>query len=135
VPGQPAPRLIEEVAVERMRPGSVIVDLAAEKGGNVAVTKADEDIVVHGVTVIGHTNLPSEIPAHASQMYAKNLVTFLEHLLEEGELQLDFADEITTGTLISHGGALVNERLGGTMPAAPEAPTDAGAEAGPGADA
>jgi NAD(P) transhydrogenase subunit alpha len=74
------------------------------------------------VTVIGHTNLPSEIPAHASQMYAKNVVTFLEHLLEEGELRLDFEDEITAGTLISHAGALVNERLGGTLPAVPAAP-------------
>jgi NAD(P) transhydrogenase subunit alpha len=122
VPGQPAPLLIEEEAVKNMRPGSVVVDLAAEKGGNVAVTRADEDVVVHGVTVIGHTNLPSEIPAHASQMYAKNVVTFLEHLLEEGELKLDFEDEITAGTLISHAGALVNERLGGTLPAVPAAP-------------
>jgi NAD(P) transhydrogenase subunit alpha len=122
VPGQPAPLLIEEEAVKNMRPGSVVVDLAAEKGGNVAVTRADEDVVVHGVTVIGHTNLPSEIPAHASQMYAKNVVTFLEHLLEEGELKLDFEDEITAGTLISHAGALVNERLGGTLPAMPAAP-------------
>jgi NAD(P) transhydrogenase subunit alpha len=105
-----------------MKPGSVIVDLAAEKGGNVAPTKADEDVVINGVTIIGHTNLPAEVPAHASQMYAKNLVTFIEHLLDEGELQLDFGDEITTGTLISHAGALVNERLGGTMPSPPPKP-------------
>ncbi len=127
VPGQPAPLLIEEEAVRNMKPGSVIVDLAAEKGGNVAVTRADEDIVVHGVNVLGHTNLPAEIPNHASQMYAKNLVTFLDHLLVEGELNLDFGDEITTGTLITHAGAVVNERLGGTMPT-PAAPADDSAE-------
>lgn len=121
VPGQPAPRLIEAEAVSQMRPGSVIIDLAAEKGGNCDVTEADQDVVVNGVTVIGHTNLPSEVPAHASQMYGKNLVTFLEHLLEEGELVLDFADEITAGTLISHQGQLVSERLGGTLPEMPAA--------------
>lgn len=121
VPGQRAPLLIEADAVEAMKPGSVIVDLAAEKGGNCALTKADEDVVVNDVTIIGHTNLPSEVPAHASQMYAKNLITFLEHLLEEGEIELDFADEITAGTLVTHDGKLVNERLGGTLPAAPPA--------------
>jgi len=122
VPGQPAPLLIEADAIENMRPGSVVVDLAAEKGGNCALTKADEDVMVNGVTIIGHTNLPSEVPAHASQMYGKNLVTFLDHLLDEGEITLDFADEITTGTLITHAGAIVNERIGGTMPAPPPAP-------------
>jgi NAD(P) transhydrogenase subunit alpha len=128
VPGQPAPRLIDEEAVVNMRPGSVIVDLAAEKGGNVAVTQMDEDAMVHGVTVIGRTNLPAEIPAHASQMYGKNLVTFLEHLLDEGQLVLDWGDEITTGTIVSYGGAVVNERLGGTLPAPPaaEASSDGG---------
>ncbi|MFP6639888.1 MAG: Re/Si-specific NAD(P)(+) transhydrogenase subunit alpha [Myxococcota bacterium] len=119
VPGQPAPRLIEAEAVAQMRPGSVLVDLAAEKGGNCDVTEADKDVVYHGVTVIGHTNLPAEVPGHASQMYGKNLVTFLEHLLEEGELRLDFADEITAGTLVSHQGQLVSERLGGRLPEVP----------------
>jgi NAD(P) transhydrogenase subunit alpha len=111
VPGQPAPLLIEESAVERMRAGSVIVDLAAEKGGNCACTRADEELVVHGVSVIGWTNLPSFVPAHASQMYAKNLTTFLDHLIEEGELKIDLEDEITSGTLISHQGRVVNERM------------------------
>ncbi len=129
VPGQSAPRLIEEDAVKAMRPGSVIVDLAAEKGGNVAVTRADEDAVVHGVTVIGRTNLASEIPAHASQMYAKNLTTLLEHLVEDGAIQFDFADEITTGTLLSHDGKVVSERLGGTMPSPPPAPAESEAPA------
>lgn len=130
VPGQRAPLLIEEDAVKAMRPGSVIVDLAAEKGGNVALTKADQDIRVHGVTIIGHTNLPSEIPAHASQMYAKNLTTFLEHLVKDAAVTFDFSDEITTGTLVSYDGKVVNERLGGTMPAPPAAPAEAAAKEG-----
>jgi H+-translocating NAD(P) transhydrogenase subunit alpha len=116
VPGQPAPFLIEADAVRGMRPGSVVVDLAAEKGGNCELTQADQNVVDSGVTIIGHTNLPAEVPAHASQMYGRNLVTFLDHLLEEGALTLDFEDEITAGTLMSHGGKLVSERLGGTLP-------------------
>jgi len=102
----------------------VIVDLAAEKGGNCELTKPDEDVVVDGVTIIGHTNLPSEVPAHASQMYARNLITFLEHLFEEGAIQLDFADEITAGTIVSHQGRIVNPRLGGTLPEMPAQPAE-----------
>ena len=116
VPGQPAPFLIEAGAVRGMRPGSVVVDLAAEKGGNCELTQADQNVMDSGVTIIGHTNLPSEVPAHASQMYGRNLVTFLDHLLEEGALTLDFEDEITAGTLVSHAGQLGSERLGGTLP-------------------
>ena len=124
VPGQRAPLLIEADAIHAMKPGSVVVDLAAEKGGNCALTQADQDVVVGGVTIIGHTNLPSEVPAHASQMYAKNLVTFLEHLVEDGKIELDFSDEITAGTVMTHDGQLVNERLGGTLPVPP--PADSG---------
>ena len=111
VPGQTAPRLIEAAAVEAMRPGSVVVDLAAAKGGNCAVTEADRIVNHGGVSVLGHTNLAAEIPAHASQMYAKNLVTFLKHLLEEGELQLDLEDEITKGALLTHEGAIANDAV------------------------
>ncbi len=111
VPGQPAPLLIEEAAVQAMRPGSVIVDLAAEKGGNCALTEADREIQAHGVTLIGHTNLPSLVPAHSSQLYAKNLTTFLDHLVEEGQLKVDLEDEITSGTLLAHEGEVVNERI------------------------
>lgn len=111
VPGQPAPLLIEEAAVRAMRPGSVIVDLAAEKGGNCALTQADQVVKVHGITLIGHTNLPSMVPAHASQLYAKNLTTFLDHLIEEGKLKIDLEDEITSGTLVAHEGEVVNERI------------------------
>jgi NAD(P) transhydrogenase subunit alpha len=109
VPGKPAPELISEATVQAMKPGSVIVDLAAEKGGNCACTQPDQDVVVHGVTIIGRTNLPSEIPANASQMYSKNVVTFLKHLAPKGELVLDFEDEITQGALLTHDGAIANE--------------------------
>ena len=111
VPGQQAPLLITEEAVRAMKPGSVVVDLAAEKGGNCALTQADEDVVVDGVTILGHTNLPAEIPAHASQMYAKNLVTFLEHLVSEGKIELDLEDEITKGALLTHEGQITNEMV------------------------
>jgi NAD(P) transhydrogenase subunit alpha len=109
VPGKPAPELISEATVQAMKPGSVIVDLAAEKGGNCACTRPDRDVVVHGVTIIGRTNLPSEIPADASRMYSKNIVTFLKHLAPEGELVLDFEDEITQGALLTHDGVIANE--------------------------
>jgi NAD(P) transhydrogenase subunit alpha len=94
-----------------MRTGSVIVDLAAEKGGNCELTQPDQTLVAHGVTIIGSTNLPAEIPANASQMYAKNLSTFLNHLVPEGELVLDLEDEITAGAMLTHEGKIVNEAV------------------------
>jgi len=111
VPGQPAPFLIDEAAVQAMRPGSVIVDLAAEKGGNCRLTTPDQTTVVHDVTLIGSTNLPSEIPFNASQMYSKNLTTFLKHLAPEGELVFDLEDEITSGAMLTHEGRIVNEAV------------------------
>lgn len=111
VPGRQAPLLITAEAVANMRRGSVVVDLAAEKGGNCELTEADKDIVVNGVTIIGHTNLPSEVPAHASQMYSKNLTTFLGHLLDDGKLVIDREDEITSGTLVSYRGEVVSEMI------------------------
>ncbi len=111
VPGQPAPVLIQEDTVRAMRNGSVIVDLAAEKGGNTACTQADRDAVVHGVTIMGPTNLPSQVPVHASQMYAKNLTTFLNHLVKDGAVEIDLEDEITRGTLLTHEGKVVNEAV------------------------
>jgi len=109
VPGQPAPRLIEEEAVIAMRPGSVIVDLAAEKGGNCACTEADREVEVQGVRILGPTNLPSDLAFNASQMYAKNLVTFLLHLLKDGKVELDLEDEITRGALLTRDGAIAND--------------------------
>jgi len=106
VPGQRAPVLIEETAVRAMRPGSVIVDLAAEKGGNCACAEADREVRVGGVLVLGPTNLPADLAANASQMYSRNLVTFLLHLLRDGKIELDLGDEITRGALLTHEGEL-----------------------------
>src|SRR5881296_1607229 len=92
VPGQRAPVLITEEMIQGMRPGSVIVDLAAEQGGNCALTQPGQDVVKHGVTVIGPLNLPSSVPFHASQMYARNVTSFLAHLVKDGRVQLDLAD-------------------------------------------
>ena len=114
--------------VRGMTPGSVIVDLAAERGGNCELTRADQTVVVHGVTILGPSNLASTVPFHASQLYAKNLATFLKHLMKDGALQIDAEDEITRETLITRGGEVVHARiqelLGG------QAPRAAGAEKG-----
>jgi NAD(P) transhydrogenase subunit alpha len=101
IPGRPAPRLIPASAVAAMRPGSVIVDLAAEAGGNCDLTEPGEDVVREGVTVVGFTNLPSSMPYHASQLYARNVAALLQHLAPEGELTLDFEDEITAGACVT----------------------------------
>ena len=104
VPGRPAPKLIPRSAVENMRSGSVIVDLAAETGGNCEVTVPGEDVVHAGVTVIGTTNLPSLMAYHASQLYSRNIGALLVHLAPEGELTLDWDDEITSGACVTRPG-------------------------------
>jgi NAD(P) transhydrogenase subunit alpha len=101
IPGRPAPKLIPASAVAAMRPGSVIVDLAAETGGNCELTTPGEVTVEDGVTIVGLTNLPSTMPAHASQLYARNVAALLTHLAPEGELKLDFGDEITSGACVT----------------------------------
>jgi NAD(P) transhydrogenase subunit alpha len=101
IPGRPAPRLIPTSAVENMRPGSVIVDLAAETGGNCEATTPGEVIERTGVTVIGTTNLPSLMAYHASQLYSRNIAALLQHLAPEGELTLDWDDEITSGACVT----------------------------------
>ena len=112
IPGRQSPLLISADAVASMKPGSVIVDLAAERGGNCELTQADETVVVHNVTILGPTNLPSEIPNHASQMFGNNITKFLLHLVNaEGEISLDMEDEIIQGCLVSHDGQVVNERI------------------------
>jgi NAD(P) transhydrogenase subunit alpha len=93
--------LITRAMVESMAPGSVIVDLAAERGGNCELTKPGQRIIEHGVTIIGYVNVASTVPYHASQMYAKNLTAFLLHLGREGKLQLNLEDEITRETLLT----------------------------------
>ena len=116
IPGRPAPELITEEMVDSMRPGSVIVDLAAASGGNCAVTREGETVVRNGVKVMGPANLPAGIPVHASQMFAKNVATLLKELVTDGELSLDFEDEVVTTTCVSHGGEVrhppTRERLG-----------------------
>jgi NAD(P) transhydrogenase subunit alpha len=109
VPGQPAPRLITKETVHRMRPGSVIVDLAAEAGGNCEVTEPGQTVHVNGVIVHGPVNLPSTIPIHASQMYARNICNFLMQIIREGALHLDLTDELQRRTLITHRGEVVHE--------------------------
>jgi NAD(P) transhydrogenase subunit alpha len=109
VPGRPAPRLISKETVERMRPGSVIVDLAAETGGNVEVTKPGETVIHNGVMVIGQLNLPSTMPVHASQMYAKNIQNLLDLLIKNGKLAPDYEDEIVKGTVITRDGEVAHE--------------------------
>jgi NAD(P) transhydrogenase subunit alpha len=111
VPGKRPPVLITGEMVKSMAPGSVIVDLAAERGGNCELTKPGERIIEHGVTIIGYINVASTVPYHASQMYAKNLTAFLLHLGKEGKLQLNLDDEITRETLVTRGGEVVNARV------------------------
>jgi H+-translocating NAD(P) transhydrogenase subunit alpha len=101
VPGRPAPKLIPASAVAAMRSGSVIVDLAAEAGGNAELTAPGEEVVREGVTIVGLTNLASSLPAHASQLYARNVEALLAHLAPDGELALDWDDEITAGTCVT----------------------------------
>jgi len=101
IPGRPAPRLIPASAVAAMRPGSVVVDLAAEAGGNCELTEPGEEVVREGVSIVGLTDLPSSMPFHASQLYARNVSALLQHLAPEGELALDFEDEITAGACVA----------------------------------
>jgi proton-translocating NAD(P)+ transhydrogenase subunit alpha len=103
VPGRTAPKLIAATTVAKMRPGSVIVDLAAETGGNCAATRPGETIQESGVTIVGTLNLPSTMPFHASQLYARNVAALLGHLAPEGELTIDWSDEITTGACVTRG--------------------------------
>jgi NAD(P) transhydrogenase subunit alpha len=109
VPGRPAPLLVTEDAVARMRPGSVVVDLAAEAGGNCALTEPGATVVRNGVTIVGELNLPSAMPYHASQMYSRNVASFLALLVRDGELVIDFDDEIVRATCVAHEGRVLKE--------------------------
>jgi len=111
IPGKKSPVLVTKEMVAGMAPGSVLVDLAAERGGNCELTRAGEKILEHGVTLIGWFNVASTVPYHASQMYARNLTAFLLHLVKDGKLQLDTKDEIIRDTLLTYGGQVVNARL------------------------
>src|SRR5947209_12840581 len=103
VPGKKASVLVTAEMVAGMQPGSVIVDIAAEQGGNCELTKPDQTVTENGVTVLGPTNLPATVPNHASQMYAKNISSFLANLVKDGELRIDLEDQITRETLVARG--------------------------------
>jgi NAD(P) transhydrogenase subunit alpha len=109
IPGQRAPVLITAEMVQGMRPGSVLVDLAAEQGGNCALTEPGQEAVKHGVVILGPINIPATVPFHASQMYARTVTNYLTHLLKEGAVKLDLSDELTRGPLVTHQGEIVHE--------------------------
>jgi NAD(P) transhydrogenase subunit alpha len=111
VPGKKAPILVTEEMVKGMAPGSVVVDLAAERGGNCDLTKPGETVQVHGVSVIGPLNVPSTVPYHASQMYSKNITTFFQNLVKEGKIELNMEDEIIVDTMVTKGGDVVSARV------------------------
>jgi NAD(P) transhydrogenase subunit alpha len=110
IPGRRAPLLITADAVRGMSPGSVIVDLAGDSGGNCELTRPGETVAEDGVKIIAPLDLPSEMATHASQLYAKNVENLLGLLIEDGKLSLDFEDEIVAGACITHGGEIKNER-------------------------
>ena len=116
IPGRPAPILVTNEMVAGMAAGTVVVDLAAERGGNVEPSLPDQVVIAHDVTILGPTNLPATVPYHASQMYAKNLSTFLLHLIDNGRIRLDLEDEITRSTLVSHDGEVVHPRVRELLP-------------------
>jgi NAD(P) transhydrogenase subunit alpha len=120
VPGKAAPILLTEEMVAQMKPGSVVVDLAAEQGGNCACTEPGKDVVKNGVTIMGPINLPSSLPIHASQMYAKNLTSLLQLIVKDGELALNLEDDIIASACVAHGGEIRNERVKAALAAACE---------------
>jgi H+-translocating NAD(P) transhydrogenase subunit alpha len=126
IPGRPAPRLISAEMVRSMQPGSVIVDMAAEAGGNCELTEPGREVVDNDVTIIGITNLPATVPTHATQMYAKNVQTLVDHLVHDGKLTLDLEDEITRGATITHGGKIVHEATAAAVAAQAAAPSAKG---------
>ena len=111
IPGKKSPVLVTREMVEGMAPGSVILDLAAERGGNCELTRTGQTVIEHGVTIIGAINFASGVPYHASQMYARNLTAFLQYLVKDGKLQLNVEDEIIRDTLVTHEGEIVNQRV------------------------
>lgn len=119
IPGKPSPLLITADAVRGMSTGGVIVDLATERGGNCELSQADVRVVEHGVTILGPTNLPAEVPNHASQMYSNNVTKFLLNLIKDGKVELNLEDEIIRDTLVAHGGQLLNTRMRDILGMAP----------------
>ncbi len=115
IPGRQSPLLVTADAVRAMQPGSVIIDLAAERGGNCELSQADQRVVEHGVTILGPTNIATDIPSHASQMLGNNVVKFLLNMVKDGSLQLNLEDEIIRDTMVTHEGQVANERVKGLL--------------------
>jgi NAD(P) transhydrogenase subunit alpha len=115
VPGRRAPLLITEAAVNGMKRGSVIIDLAGATGGNCALSKADETVEREGVTILAPTNLPGTVPVHASQLYSRNVTAFLSLLIKDGELQIDMEDDVVGPSCVTHQGHVVNQRVAATL--------------------
>jgi NAD(P) transhydrogenase subunit alpha len=129
VPGQPAPKIVTEAMVKDMRPGAVIVDIAAESGGNCDLTKPGEVVLAHGVAIHGPLGLPSSMPVHASQMYSRNISNFLLHLVDNGAFEPDFDDEITMASCVTHDGQIIGvpvEGQGRTEPRGSAVKSEAG---------
>ena len=117
IPGKKAPILITEEMIMKMRPGSVIIDLAAGTGGNTPVTKNNETVMYNGVSIVGNSNLPAGMPSDASKMYGKNILNFLKLITDkEGNLNLNWEDDLVKGSCITHGGRIINERVGPLSP-------------------
>jgi NAD(P) transhydrogenase subunit alpha len=129
IPGRPAPRLITAEMVKTMRPGSVIVDLAAEAGGNCELTEPGKEVTKNGVLIIGLTNLPASMPGSSTQMFSKNIQTLVKHLVPKGELALNFEDQIARGATITHDGKVVHEATAKALGIEP-APVPASAASG-----
>ena len=119
IPGKTSPVLVTGEMVTKMAPGSVIVNLASERGGNCELTRPEEITIAHGVTIVGTINLASAVPYHASQMYAKNISAFLLHLVKDGKVQMNLNDEIVRDTLLTRGGEVVNARVRDAFSLAP----------------
>lgn len=111
VPGRKAPVLVTEEMVKNMKPGSVVLDMAVEFGGNCEVSEKGKNVKKHGVTIIGEPNLPSLVPTHSSEMYAKNILSLIQHIGKEGNVELNLEDEIVQGSLITHNGEVINQRI------------------------
>lgn len=111
VPGRPAPKIIPESTVAGMKPGAVIIDLAADGGGNCTLSQPGQTVVHNGVIIHAPLNVPSQVPVHASEMYAKNLLNFLTPMLKDGQYQADFKDEVIAGALLTHAGRITNEAI------------------------
>jgi len=126
VPGKKAPILVTKEMASAMAPGSVIVDIAAERGGNCELTRPGETVMHHGITILGPLNVPSTIPYHASQMYASNIISFLKLMVQKGEFKLNREDEIIRETLVTYGNEVVHARVGETLGLSPVAPAGEG---------